>query len=72
MYGLQIPRAFLTAGATRVPNNSIDFIVILWGTVPTLAWAKKRVNPNNSCSYKILSMTCATLPTINAPLGDLE
>ncbi len=29
--------AFLTAGATFVPNNSIAFIVCAWGRVPTVS-----------------------------------
>src|ERR1700735_5117403 len=64
VYIFEILTAFLITGTTFVPNNSIDCMIILCGTFPTLACARNLVLPNNSCSYKILSITCCTLPTI--------
>ena len=56
-----------TAGATSVPNSSIERMMLACGSVPTLNWIRKRWWPKISCWKRIFSITCCGLPTKFAP-----
>jgi len=59
--------AFFTAGAILVPKISMDFISDACEGPPTSMWAEKRVRPNISCRYNILSMASLASPISRWP-----
>src|SRR5690606_15002663 len=47
--GVEVPSALRTAGATFVPNNSMERSTSRWGRVPTVICSKKRSCWKISC-----------------------
>src|SRR5690606_33461124 len=65
--GLFTDNASRTFGAIFVPKISIDFMRDACDGPPTSMCAERRVNPNISCIWRILSTDSFTSPLMYAP-----
>ena len=67
-YYLSPPSSLRSAGATRVPNNSIACIIFRWGNDAAFSWKLMREMPPRALLCRtIFLMTSSGLPMIGAP-----